>query len=134
VAQHFTVHRLCDATSDLGDPSTWAMLRNIPPRLRDLEDPKGYRDTLMERAQAMREQDPDRVETEIVALALVALGATQAGELDQLLRATLPALFDRFPHGSLLYLTDNRHGFVRVGPPAFRSPMSRVNRPRSVRS
>ena len=33
-AEHFQLHRLCDATTDLSDPGTWAKLREFHPGRR----------------------------------------------------------------------------------------------------
>lgn len=46
----------------------------------------------------------ESVEAHVAAFALAALGAAQVGELDALLRAQLPALFEHFPQGSLWYV------------------------------
>ena len=105
VAQHFELTKLCDASTDLTDAATWAPLRDHPPRRRtDLDDPALYRDRLLARGKEIVEQNP-RTEAEIVAFTLAALAASQTGELHELMKTNLPPLFDRFPDGTLWYVT-----------------------------
>lgn len=103
-ATHFEITRLCDAHSDLADPATWEPLRSHPPRQRGDVDSGAYREAMLERGAEIVERSPG-VESEIVAFALAAFGAGQAGDLDELLKANLPALFEQFPEGSLSYVT-----------------------------
>ena len=103
VAQHFELHRVCDAQSDLSDPETWSALRANPPR-QVREDPAAFRAQMIARGEEIRARVP-AVEGEMVAFRLAALGAASAGDLPALLTANLPALFGQFPRGSLWYVT-----------------------------
>lgn len=104
-AQHFAVHLLADAQADLANDDTWEPLRRFPPRRRGVEDPAAYRKAMIDRANEILQRNPDRAEAQVTAFALQAFGAAEAGDLEELLAAQLPYLFEGFPHGQLLYVT-----------------------------
>ncbi len=104
VAQRFKAHRLADASTDLHAVETWARLRDTPPRRRDESD-EAYRERMIKHAKAVADRQPDGVATQVAAVALLALGAAAVGDLDELLAVQLPPLFERFPGGSLYYVT-----------------------------
>jgi hypothetical protein len=58
----------------------------------------------LERGAEIVQRNPG-VESEIVAFALAAFGAGQAGDLDELLKVNLPPLFQQFPDGSMWQIT-----------------------------
>lgn len=103
-AAHFDLSKVCDSATNLEDPATWEVLRTRPPRQRGDLDPAEYRQAMLDRGAEIRTQNPG-IESEIVAFALAAFGAGQAGELDELLKMNLPPLFEQFPEGSLWYVT-----------------------------
>jgi hypothetical protein len=105
VEEHFIVHEICDRTTDLADPATWAPLRENPPRVRAMADAEAYRDRMLERAQEFISMGSDRPEAQFTAFAMMAFGAAEVGEIDLLLQARLPGLFESFPDGRLLYVT-----------------------------
>jgi len=101
IAKHFELIKICDAGSDFDDPGTWAPVRDHPPRRRsDIDDPLAYRQAMIDRGQEIIKQNPSN-ESQIVAFALAALGAAQAGDLPDLLAANVPGLLREFPEGSL---------------------------------
>jgi hypothetical protein len=102
-AKHFELHRLCDAGSDLDDPATWRTLRENPPRATEA-DPAGFRARMIALGNEVQEENSG-IAADMVAFNLAAMGAAQTGELPQLLKANLPALFGRFPGGSLWQVT-----------------------------
>ncbi len=102
-ATHFELHKVCDAQSDLADPSTWAALRANPPR-KSREDAVEFRNDMIARGDELRKHNPG-VEAEMVAFRLAALGAAQTGELPELLGGNLTALFGQFPSASLWLVT-----------------------------
>jgi hypothetical protein len=105
VAEHLKLIKVCDASSDFGDPVVWEAIRAHPPRQRtDIEDPLAYRERMVARGRDIVEKRPS-TESEIVAFALSALGAAEAGDMPDLLAATIPGLLDRFPAGSLWLVT-----------------------------
>lgn len=59
-----------------------------------------YRDDLVERANKLV-TDNRTVQAEIAAFSLMALGAAETGDIEDLLAANLPPLFTQFPNGSL---------------------------------
>jgi hypothetical protein len=103
-AQHFEMHRSCDASSDLSDGSTWSALREHPPRRGTTEEPAAFRDRMIALGDEVRERRGGS-EGELVAFNLAAMGAAQTGELPELLAGNLPALFEQFPEGSLWLVT-----------------------------
>jgi hypothetical protein len=105
VEKLFEVRRLCDAKTDLADPNTWSAIKARPPRLRRMDDPVAYRDWSIKRAGEIVQDRHDDAAAQFTGFALMAMGAVEVGELDQLLQAQLPTLFERFPDGSLLYVT-----------------------------
>lgn len=105
VSQHFELVKVCDAESDFHDPAVWAPIRKHPPRKRlDISDPLGYRQQMLDRGKEIIERHPSN-ESEIVAFALAALGAAEAGDLPDLLAVNIPALLTEFPNGSLWLVT-----------------------------
>jgi hypothetical protein len=102
-APHFVLSKLCDAQSDLTDAATWAALRSHPPRQRSDVDGVAYREEMLQRGTEIRERNPGAA-SEMEAFALAALGAAQAGDLEDLLAVQLPALFAEFPQGSLWHV------------------------------
>jgi hypothetical protein len=102
-AKHFELHRLCDAGSDLDDPATWRTLRENPPRATEA-DPAGFRARMIALGNEVQEENSG-IAADMVAFNLAAMGAAQTGELPELLKANLPALFGRFPGGSLWQVT-----------------------------
>ena len=105
VTKYFDVTKVCDADSDFDDPGVWAPIREHPPHRRlDVEDPLAYREEMLARGREIVEGRPSS-ESEIVAFALAALGAAEAGDLPDLLAANIPALLRRFPNGSLWLVT-----------------------------
>ncbi len=103
-SEHFGLYKICDARSDLDDPSTWNALREHPPRRSTSEDPVAFRNRMIKLGEDVRERRPG-VEGEMVAFRLAAMGAAQTGELPELLAGNLPALLDQFPDGSLWQVT-----------------------------
>ena len=104
VTDFFKLKKICDASSDLSDPAIWQPVRDFPPRRRTDVDPEAYRQEMIKRSGEIRQANPS-VEAEIVALALHAMGAAEAGELDALLAANVPPLLSQFPEGSLWQVT-----------------------------
>jgi hypothetical protein len=105
VAQHFRLIKVCDAGTDFDNPGVWAPIRDNPPRQRtDIGDPLAYRQQMVDRGQEIIKQRPSN-EAEIVAFALAALGAAEAGDLPDLLAANIPHLLKEFPSGSLWLVT-----------------------------
>jgi hypothetical protein len=105
VAKYFDLIKVCDAGSDFDNPEVWAPIRAHPPRQRsDIEDPLAYREQMIARGREIIEQRPSN-ESEIVAFALAALGAAEAGDLPDLLAVNIPALLREFPNGSLWLVT-----------------------------
>jgi hypothetical protein len=102
-AEHFGLHKLCDAGSDLADAETWSKLREHPPRAT-AEDPRAFRQRMIALGELVRERRPG-VEGEMVAFNLAAMGAAQTGELPDLLAGNLEPLFTQFPQGSLWQVT-----------------------------
>jgi hypothetical protein len=100
VASHFSLTRICDAETDLAKPDVWEPIRRNPPRRRSDVDPVAYRDRLLARGSEILARNSS-VEAEIVAFSLAAMGAAETGELESLLLANLPPLFEQFPRGSL---------------------------------
>jgi hypothetical protein len=111
-AAHFQLHKVCDAQSDLADPSTWAALRANPPR-QSREDAVAFRNEMIARGDELRGRNPS-VEAEMVALRLAALGAAQTGELPDLLAGNLTALFGRFPSAHEAELVNRAFGEPRA--------------------
>lgn len=105
VRSYLRVHHVADAQTDLGDPQTWEIFRDAPPLKRRTVDPAAYRDDLVARAREIVANQPDRLEAEIVGLALSMLGASEVDEVPELLSAQMPVLFEQFPASSLLYVT-----------------------------
>lgn len=105
--EYFVVHQLCDASTSLADPATWAPLRQAPPHRHrlDMADAREYRDANIRRATEVLMRQPQVEEDQLYALGLMALGATETGETVEVLQANLPVLFGRFPQGVLLYVT-----------------------------
>lgn len=112
MAQHFELHKLCDAASDLDNPATWTVLRANPPRAT-APDPAAFRDRMIKLGDALREQRPG-VEGEMVAFNLAAMGAAQTGELPALLAGNLKPLFGQFPKGSLWLVTVSQTLLARL--------------------
>jgi hypothetical protein len=102
-AEHFQLHKICDAQSDLTDPATWTVLRAHPPRAT-AEDPVAFRDRMITLGDDVREKRPG-LEGEMVAFKLAAMGAAQTGELPELLAVNLGPLFEQCPMGSLWQVT-----------------------------
>jgi hypothetical protein len=101
VAKYFELIKVCDAASDFDTPEVWAPIREHPPRRRsDIDDPLAYREEMIARGREIVERRPSN-ESEIVAFALAALGAAEAGDLPDLLAVNIPALLREFPNGSL---------------------------------
>ena len=106
VAPHLTLHRVCDASTNLADPQTWRLLDEHPPRRRRSFESVGYagaesyRDAMVARGQEIAGRTGS-LEGVMVGTALSALGALENGELDELLKVQLPVLFKDFPEGSL---------------------------------
>jgi hypothetical protein len=98
VRRHMTLHRLCDAGSDLSDDATWTALSEHPS-LGSV--PSDRRQRLMEHAGKLAGRDDFPAQLEGVA-ALVA--AVEPEELPDLLRQQLPALFRLLPHASVWWL------------------------------
>jgi hypothetical protein len=99
-ASHFSLTKICDADSDLADAATWGPLRSRPPRKRRDVDAGAYREQMLQRGAEITKENPG-VPSEIVAFALAAMGAGEAGDLEDLLAVNLPLLFAQFPRGSL---------------------------------
>lgn len=59
---------------------------------------------MLKRGEEIVERNPS-LESEVVAFALAAFGAAEAGDLPELLRVNLKPLFDQFPEGELWYVT-----------------------------
>jgi hypothetical protein len=105
VAEHLKLIKVCDAGTDFDDPAVWEAIRENPPRQRTaIGDPLAYRERMVARGREIIEQRPS-TESEIVAFALSALGAAEAGDLPDLLTATVPGLLEGFPTGSLWLVT-----------------------------
>lgn len=105
IATHFDLIKVCDGATDFDDPDVWAPLHAHPPRRRsDIEDPLTYRQQMIDRGREIVERRPSN-ESEIVAFALAALGAAEAGDLSDLLAVNVPALLREFPNGSLWLVT-----------------------------
>jgi hypothetical protein len=105
IARHFELLKVCDAASDFEDPAVWAPLRTHPPRRRsDIDNAPAYRQQMIERGREIVERRPSN-ESEVVAFALAALGAAEAGDLPDLLAVNIPALLTEFPRGSLWLVT-----------------------------
>jgi hypothetical protein len=102
--QYFEAQKICDAYSDLDDPTTWEQLRRKPPRKREDIDPFTYREQMLQRGREIIERNPS-TESEVAAFALAAFGAAQTGDLPDLLKVNLPELFRQFPGGELWYVT-----------------------------
>lgn len=102
-AEHFRLHMICNAQSNLADPATWTALREHPPRVT-ADDPVAFRDRLIALGDDVREKRPG-LEGELVAFKLAAMGAAQTGELPSLLAGNLASLFDQCPEGSLWQVT-----------------------------
>jgi hypothetical protein len=102
-AEHFQLHRLCDAESDLADPQTWQPLRDHPPR-RTAADAAAFRDRMVALGDDVRAKRPG-IEGEMVAFRLAAMGAAQTGELPELLAGNLGPLLAQCPGGSLWQVT-----------------------------
>lgn len=100
VASHFSLVKICDAQTDLAAAAVWEPIRRNPPRRRSDIDPISYRDRLLAQGSEIVARNSS-VEAEIVAFGLAALGAAETGELEDLVRTNLPALFAQFPQGSL---------------------------------
>lgn len=103
VAPHFELVKLADAQSDLTDAHLLAPIRDHPPRTRSSLDPDAYMAEMEQRAKEIQER-VDGVHADLVATALMAFGAIERGEVDELVAAQLPALFEVFPDGSLWYV------------------------------
>jgi hypothetical protein len=114
VEPYFVVHEICDRSTDLKEPATWAPLRAHPPRIRQMASPRTYRDQMLARAGEFIAMGTDRPEAQFTAFAMMALGAAEVGELPEMLRAQLPGLFRAFPDGRLLYVTVSEHLLVRL--------------------
>jgi hypothetical protein len=105
IANYFQLTKVCDAANDFDDPEVWAPIRRHPPRRRDdITSPLEYRDKMISRGREIVQRRPSN-ESEIVAFALAALGAAQAGDLPDLLTVNIPALLREFPNGSLWLVT-----------------------------
>jgi hypothetical protein len=105
VSRYFRLIKVCDAASDFGDPQLWAPIREHPPRRRrGIADPLAYREQMIARGREIVERRPSN-ESEIVAFALAALAAAEAGDLPELLATNIPALLTEFPNGSLWLVT-----------------------------
>jgi hypothetical protein len=105
IRSYFSLIKLCDAETDLSDPTVWAPLSQHPPRKRTGIDPNVYREDMLRRGREIVERQPESIEAEIVAFVLAAFGAAESEDIPDLLSANLPALFEQFPGGSLFYLT-----------------------------
>jgi len=103
VADYFKLVKLADASSNLDDPALLAPLRDLPPRLRSDVDPDEYMAHMEQRVAAIQEE-VNGFHADLVAFALYAFGAAQRGDLDALIRAQLPFLFENFPSGTLWYV------------------------------
>jgi hypothetical protein len=104
-AKYFDLIKVCDAATDFDGPDVWAPVRAHPPRRRsDIEDPLAYRQQMIDRGREIVERRASN-ESEMVAFALAALGAAEAGDLPDLLAVNIPALLREFPNGSLWLVT-----------------------------
>lgn len=99
-AEHFKLHRLCDAGTDLTAVTAWAPLRNHPPDRRSGFDAEAYREDMLRRGKEIVDRDPSP-QANMAAFALAALAASECGDLVELLQLQLPPLFEKFPAGSL---------------------------------
>jgi hypothetical protein len=104
IAEHFKAIKLCDTASDLSDPAIWQPLRANPPRQRSDVDPSAYREAMLQSGKEIFDRNPS-LESEVVAFALAAFGAAEAGDLPNLLTVNLEPLFNQFPQGELWYVT-----------------------------
>jgi hypothetical protein len=102
-AEHFQLHRLCDARSNLADSLTWKILHDHPPR-RTVDNVAAFRDRMIALGNDVRSKRPG-IEGEMVAFRLAAMGAAQTGELPDLLAGNLGPLFEQCPEGSLWQVT-----------------------------
>jgi hypothetical protein len=100
VAAHFSLVKVCDATSDLDDEALWVPFEDYPPHQRSDVNPVEYRERMLALGQEILSRN-DNAAAQIVAFGLAAFGAGQNAELPHLLRAQLPHLFTEFPDGSL---------------------------------
>jgi hypothetical protein len=90
-AEHFQLHKICDAQSDLADPLTWTVLRTYPPR-PTVDDAVAFRDRMIALGDDVRTKRPG-LEGDMVAFKLAAMGAAQTGEVSELLEGNLGPLF-----------------------------------------
>lgn len=101
VEGHFELFEIADASTDLEDDATWEPFQAHPPRA-DVGGDARHEYLLRRATEIARDQ---RAEAQFTAMALQALAASSAGDLEDLLKVQLPPLFAHFPDGRLFYVT-----------------------------
>jgi hypothetical protein len=95
---YFRAHKLADGRSDLGDDRTWSALAQHPPYPPpSIALPEDFQSKLQ--ALAQRDDLPSMIERLNVQASLSGQG------LSALLRTEMPGLFERYPQGSLWFVS-----------------------------